>query len=89
MRDTRIDEGAIWYWEVRRREKVFIDEELRATTIHAIEDAHQILSSAKTPPPTDKTKKCRACSLVDLCEPETFRRDHSSSYIQKLYDIES
>src|SRR5690606_13145128 len=37
MRDTRVDEGAIWYWEVRRRERVTIDEALRTETINVIE----------------------------------------------------
>jgi len=86
MRDTCVSEGAIWYWEVRRREIIQIDDALRATTIAAIEAAHAILASGKTPPPTDNTKRCRACSLVDLCEPEIFRRDHSLQYISQLFE---
>lgn len=85
MRDTRVTEGAIWYWEARRREIVQIDEELRTTTIAAIKGAHGIIASGKTPPPTDKIKRCRACSLKDLCEPETFRLDHSAQYINTLF----
>ncbi len=85
MRDTSVTEGAIWYWEVRRRETVQIDEVLRATTVAAIEGAHAILASGKTPPPTDKIKRCRACSLVGLCEPDTFRRDHSSTYVEAIF----
>ena len=88
MRDTTVYEGAIWYWEVRRREPVTIDEDLKHSTIQAIEDSHQIISSGKTPSPTDKIKRCRACSLVDLCEPHTFRKDHSSAYMKNLYDVE-
>ena len=89
MRDTDVSEGAIWYWEVRRRETIQLDDALRATTIAAIDAAHAILASGKTPSPTDKTKRCRACSLVDLCEPETFRRDHTSQYIRKLFEGEA
>lgn len=85
MRDTRVTEGAIWYWEVRRREPVVIDEALRETTVAAIEGAHALLASGKTPPPTDDVKRCRACSLVDLCEPDAFRRDHSARYINDLF----
>ncbi|MBI3563193.1 MAG: CRISPR-associated protein Cas4 [Gammaproteobacteria bacterium] len=81
MRDTRVTEGAIWYWEVRRREPVVMDDALRATTVAAIEGAHALLASGKTPPPTEDVKRCRACSLVDLCEPDTFRRDHSAHYV--------
>lgn len=85
MRDTHVTEGAIWYWEVRRREPVVIDEALRAITVAAIEGAHVLLASGKTPPPTDDVKRCRACSLVDLCEPDAFRHDHSARYINDLF----
>jgi len=85
MRETSVTEGAIWYWEVRRREVVLIDDELRAATVAAIEGAHTLLATGKTPPPTDNAKRCRACSLTDLCEPNAFRRDHSAQYINELF----
>ncbi len=85
MRDTSVTEGAIWYWEVRRREVVLIDDELRAATLAAIEGAHALLATGKTPPPTDNVKRCRACSLTDLCEPNAFRCDHSAQYINELF----
>lgn len=85
MRQVQVAEGAIWYWEVRKREAVVIDAALRETTIAVIEGAHALLASGKTPPPTEDKKRCRACSLVDLCEPEAFRRDHSARYINDLF----
>jgi len=85
MRDTTVSQGAIWYWEVRRREVVEINDSLRTATIAAIEASHEILRSGKTPPPTDDIKRCRACSLVDLCEPDTFRSDHSALYVKSLF----
>jgi len=88
MRDTEVTKGAIWYWEVRRREMVEIDNALRAVTIDAIENAHAILNSGKTPLPTKNTKRCRACSLLDLCEPDTFRKDHSARYVSALFEDE-
>jgi len=86
MRGTRIDEGAIWYWEVRKREAVAIDNALRTATITAIEKARALLTSGITPPPIDDKKRCKACSLIDLCEPDTFRSDHSASYIKDLFE---
>ncbi|MBL1277301.1 MAG: CRISPR-associated protein Cas4 [Ectothiorhodospiraceae bacterium] len=85
MREVTIKEGALWYWQVRKREPVSIDDALRAVTLAAIEGAHQLLSLGRTPPPTDKKKRCRACSLVDLCEPDAFRRDHSSEYVEGIF----
>lgn len=89
MRDTHVEEGAIWYWEVRRRESVIFDKVLREKTIIAIETAHSILASGLTPAPINDKKRCRACSLRDLCEPETFRRDHSTAYINDIFSGQS
>ena len=86
MRDTSIDKGALWYWQVRKREQVLLDDDLRKETIAIITGAHMILNSGKTPSPTIHRKRCRACSLMDLCEPETFRKDHSKSYINELFE---
>lgn len=85
MRSVHVNEGAIWYWEVRKREPVVIDSTLRQTTMAMIEAAHALLASGKTPPPIDDKKRCRACSLVDLCEPDTFRCDHSAEYVHELF----
>jgi CRISPR-associated exonuclease Cas4 len=59
---------------------------LRATTLTAIESAHAILGSGRTPPPTQDKKRCKACSLLDLCEPNRFRNDKSANYIEKMFD---
>ena len=39
MRKTKVLEGAIWYWEGRRRQPVEMDRELRITTLTAIDGA--------------------------------------------------
>jgi len=85
MRGVHVDEGALWYWQVRKREPVLLNDPLRHVTLAAIEGAHKVLASGNTPPPTEQKKRCRACSLVDLCEPDTFRRDHSRAYIAGLF----
>lgn len=85
MRNTTITEGAIWYWEVRRRENVIIDDNLRAVTIAVINGVRALLIANKTPPPTTNRKRCRACSLIDICEPDTFQSDHSGKYVTELF----
>jgi len=85
MRGVVIDEGALWYWQVRKRESVEFDNSLRSKTLAAITSAHKVLASGNTPPPTEHKKRCGGCSLVDLCEPDTFRCDHSSAYIKALF----
>jgi len=85
MREIKIEEGALWYWQVRKREPVLFDNALRGVTLAAIKGAHELLQTGTTPLPTENKKRCKACSLVDLCEPETFRRDHTASYIKELF----
>lgn len=85
MRDTTVSEGAIWYWQVRHREPVVIDEALRMATLAAIEGARSVLSSGNTPSPVND-RRCKACSLVNLCGPATFIRDRTAAYIEEMYD---
>ncbi|MCG7961674.1 MAG: CRISPR-associated protein Cas4 [Candidatus Thiodiazotropha taylori] len=86
MRQIRIDSGALWYWQVRKREAVQFDEALRAVTLQTIEAVHALMASAESPMPTIHKQRCRACSLFDLCEPEVFRKDRSGRYIEALFD---
>lgn len=85
MRSITVNEGAIWYWEVRRRETVIIDSVLRNATIAAIQDARTLLLEGKTPLPIKDDSRCRSCSLNDICQPGAFRKDHSISYINNLF----
>lgn len=84
MRNVSITKAAIWYWEVRRREAVDIDIALREQTISSINAAREIRQSGLTPPPVVKKSRCRACSLRELCQPETFREDSSRAYIDGI-----
>lgn len=85
MRGIHIIEGAIWYWEVRRRESVLIDLALRELTLQIISAARELLSDGVTPAPINNKKRCRGCSLVDLCEPDKFRKDKSATYVQGIF----
>lgn len=86
MRGVNIEEGAIWYWEVRRREPVIIDDRLRQVTESVIEQAHAVMLEGRTPPPTEDKARCKACSLFSLCQPDNFRRDHSARYIRDMFE---
>ena len=86
MRDTTVNEGAIWYWEVRKREPVLIDHALRNETISIIDQASTMRESGRTPPPTTNKKRCHGCSLYSLCQPNTFKQDWSARYIDAIGD---
>ena len=85
MRGVCVEDGAIWYWETRHRESVVFTPVLREKTEEVISEARKLLQEGKTPPPTNDRKRCKACSLVDICQPEIFRLDHSGHYIQELF----
>jgi len=85
MRGVEITEGAMWYWQERKRERVLIDAALREATLAAIRLARDILDSGKTPMPTTQKSRCKACSLLDLCAPDALRKDHSAQYVNQLF----
>ncbi len=84
MRSTVVAEGALWYWETRRREQVDINDVLREQTVAVINGARTVLLAGRTPPPTDIKQRCRACSLKELCRPESFRRDWTRQYVESI-----
>lgn len=86
MRGVQIAEGALWYWQERLREVVLIDDRLRADTLACIDAARAVLQRQTTPPPTADVKRCKACSLVDLCAPDVVRKDRSARYAQSLFE---
>jgi len=86
MRGVHIAEGAMWYWQERKRERVQIDVVLREVTLAAIQQARDILSANKTPMPTLDKSRCKACSLVDICAPDALRKDQSAKYVAAMFN---
>jgi CRISPR-associated exonuclease Cas4 len=74
MTGQPVIEGALYYAQTKRRVTVPFDLTLRALTLAAIEDLNRTFAARTTPPPTPHKSRCRACSLLDLCRPETFAR---------------
>lgn len=86
MRGVKITEGAMWYWQERKRERVQIDSTLREVTLAAINQAREILASNKTPLPTLNKSRCKACSLKEICAPDVLRKDHSAQYVVSMFN---
>lgn len=68
MEGVRIDAGALFYGETRRRAVVEITEELRDRVANLAWRMHELLEGGLTPR-GKKSKKCRRCSLQDECLP--------------------
>ena len=70
MLGASIPAGAIFYGQPRRRQDVSLDAALRAEVVEVVGRVHQLIESGHTPPAVF-APKCRACSLLELCQPAT------------------
>lgn len=74
MTGIDVPEGALFYAETKRRLVVPFDAELRRLTEETAMAFAEVFASGVTPPPTIHRARCRACSLADLCCPDTVAR---------------
>ena len=70
MLNVEIPEGALFYGQTRRREDVIFDEKLRRETDETAKKVHELIDSGITPK-AEYSKKCKSCSLLELCMPKT------------------
>jgi CRISPR-associated exonuclease Cas4 len=74
MTGRPVPEGALFYAETKRRVVVPFDAELRLLTEETVQALAEVLATGVTPPPTTRRERCRACSLLELCRPDTVAR---------------
>ena len=60
--------GAIYHASSRRRREVAITPELRGTVEATVNAVRQMIAQGVLPPPVND-ERCRACSLIDACQP--------------------
>lgn len=82
MLGLKIEEGACFYFETRRREQVIFTDDLRNRLIDIIREMNNYYNRRYTPK-VKKTKKCGSCSLKDLCLPELDGTISVSQYMEK------
>ena len=73
MMGKRIEAGAIFHIQSRRRREVLMTPELRQSVVATVEAIRALLVASYLPPPTTETQRCRGCSMVDICQPEVLR----------------
>ena len=76
MLQVSIPVGALFYGQVRRREEVAFDENLRGSTERAARRFHDIMACGQTPI-VYREPKCRRCSLLEVCLPPRKRARRS------------
>ena len=75
-----VREGAIYYGEIRRREKVIIDDVMREKVRDIASDMHRMYERRYTPRVRWR-KSCSACSLKDICLPRMGKTASVGTYI--------
>jgi len=85
MLNVEIKNGALFYGRTRRREDVVFDEKLRLETEDAAMKVHMLIESGITPKP-EYSKKCKKCSLYELCMPKVSSK--ASNYLMKAVEGE-
>lgn len=74
MRDRPVPAGALFYGRNRRRKVVTFDAGLRTLTESVATDTRCMLAAGHIPPPEFEPRKCNACSLKEVCQPQSPRR---------------
>ena len=77
-----IPEAAIYYGEIRRREVVDLDEDLRNRVREFLAEMHDLARRGHTPK-VRPGKGCNACSLKELCLPKLMKKRTVADYLRK------
>ena len=84
MTGLPVNEGSIFYCELRRRTEFEFDEDRRAETIGLAKEAHRLIASGKVPE-AEENHNCKSCSLMDFCQPNIGNQKKLKDYYQELF----
>ena len=83
MMCVAVEDAAIFYFEVKRRQTIKITNELRNKVKEITEEMYHYFKKRHTP--RVKTgKHCISCSLRHICLPELMERESVSNYMNRL-----
>jgi CRISPR-associated exonuclease Cas4 len=71
MFGVNVPEGALFYGETRRRVVVAFDATLRRLTEETAAATRAMILAGEVPHAAFEAKRCRACSLLEICAPRT------------------
>jgi CRISPR-associated exonuclease Cas4 len=77
MSGVPVPKGALFYGETRRRLAIHFNTELRRLTEETISTVRALLGAGTLPTAVYEPRKCRACSLIDICRPKVAGRSAS------------
>ena len=73
MLGFHISSGCLFYGEKKRRTAVEFDAPLRRLVTDTAAALHAMIDSRQTPLAEYDSRRCDACSLIDLCQPKAMR----------------
>lgn len=79
--------GYLYYEEVKHREKVIFDAELREKTENIIKEMHELYKREYTPK-VKRKNSCKSCSLKNICLPKLLNSTKASDYVKKTLGLE-
>jgi CRISPR-associated exonuclease Cas4 len=82
MTGKEVNEGAIYYATSKRRRVVTITAQLRAEVVQTLDAIRKMLALGRLPaplPPEQAAKRCKACSLLERCQPQAARTDFAAA----------
>ncbi len=89
MFSTNINEGCLFYGEIRRRTVVRFTKELRKLVTDYAEEMHHLVQHTITPLPVYKPH-CKSCSLFDICLPKNInKRNTVAAYLKRELGCEN
>lgn len=82
MLQVYVQDGYLYYGENRRRSHVDFTDSLREEVRNAAKEMHELFQRGYTPN-VKPSKKCKACSLENLCLPKLQKTVKVREYIEK------
>ena len=83
-----VNAGALFYGKTRRRQEVSFDQDLRGLTLRTIAETRAMIASQQTPSARYESRRCDACSLMDLCQPRLLGHPDVQAWLQQQIDDE-
>ncbi|MBK1829276.1 CRISPR-associated protein Cas4 [Verrucomicrobiaceae bacterium R5-34] len=86
MLDVQIPKAFLFYGRRKRRTEIKIDTALRNLTLQTAQQLHDLINSRKTPSAVYDKRRCDACSLIEICQPNALRlkRGAAAWFAQQL-----
>lgn len=83
MLGTNIKVAALYYNEVKRREKVIVTDAMKQKVTNMAKEMH-IYYQRRYTPRVKTGKHCKQCSLRHVCMPELLKREKVSTYMNRV-----